>query len=60
MDREVKNKTMYHALFGRSPDALKPEQVREMLGIGTRMTYRLLKSGEIQSVRMGRIYRVPK
>ncbi|MBQ3077937.1 MAG: helix-turn-helix domain-containing protein [Clostridia bacterium] len=60
MDREVKNKTMYHAMFRRYPDVLKPEQVREMLGIGTRMTYRLLKSGEIQSVRMGRIYRVPK
>ena len=31
-----------------------------MLGIGSRLTYRLLQSGQIPSVRMGRLYRVPK
>ena len=31
-----------------------------MLGIGSRLTYRLLRSGQIPSVRMGRLYRVPK
>ena len=42
------------------PDALTPRQVQEMLGIGQRMTYDLLREGKIQSVRMGRLYRVPK
>ena len=42
------------------PDALTPQQVREMLGVGQRMTYALLRGGTIPSVRMGRLYRVPK
>lgn len=31
-----------------------------MLGIGQRTAYNLLRQGKIQSVRMGRLYRVPK
>ena len=47
-------------MFREYPDALTPQQVQEMLGIGRRKTYELLQSGRLQSVRMGRIYRVPK
>lgn len=50
----------YRAMFRDYPDALSPGQVQEMLGIGQKLTYRLLHSGEIASVRMGRLYRVPK
>jgi excisionase family DNA binding protein len=50
----------YRAMFREYPDALTPGQVRQMLGIGQRMTYRLLRGGEIASVRMGKLYRVPK
>lgn len=31
-----------------------------MLGVGQCMTYALLRGGTIPSVRMGRLYRVPK
>ena len=47
-------------MFRHYPDALTPRQVREMLGIGQRTAYTLLRQGKIQSVRMGRLYRVPK
>lgn len=47
-------------MFRHYPDALTPRQVQEMLGIGQRMAYDLLREGKIQSVRMGRLYRVPK
>ena len=60
MSREEKAATRYWAMFRRYPEALTPRQVREMLGIGQRMTYGLLREGKIQSVRMGRLYRVPK
>lgn len=60
MSREEKAATRYRAMFHRYPDALTPRQVQEMLGVGQRMTYGLLRDGKIQSVRMGRLYRVPK
>ena len=54
--------TRYRAMFRDYPDALSPEQVRRMLGVGSRLAYRLLRTGTgaIPSVRMGRLYRVPK
>ena len=60
MNREEKRATRYRAMFRHYPDTLTPAQVQEMLGVGRRMTYGLLRRGEIQSVRMGRLYRVPK
>lgn len=60
MNRAEKRAARYRAMFRHYPDALTPAQVQEMLGVGRRMTYGLLRRGEIQSVRMGRLYRVPK
>ena len=60
MNREEKRATRYRAMFRHYPDALTPAQVQEMLGVGRRMTDGLLRSGEIQSVRLGRLYRGPK
>lgn len=60
MGREDKILTRYRAMFRGYPDALTPEQVRQMLGVGQRTAYRLLRTGAIPSVRMGRIYRIPK
>ena len=47
-------------MFREYPDVLTPQQVQEMLGVGQRMAYQLLREGKIQNVRMGRLYRVPK
>ena len=60
MSREEKAAARYRAMFRHYPDALTPRQVQEMLGIGQRTAYNLLRQGKIQSVRMGRLYRVPK
>lgn len=43
MAREEKGATRYRAMFRHYPDALTPAQVQEMLGIGRRMTYGLLR-----------------
>ena len=60
MNTEEKTAVRYQTMFRRYPDALTPRQVQEMLGISQHTTYGLLREGKIQSVRMGRIYRVPK
>ena len=60
MSGEKKRLSRYRAMFRDYPDALTPGEVQKMLGIGSRLTYRLLQSAQIPSVRMGRLYRVPK
>ena len=48
-------------MFHDYPDVVDVLAMREMLGgIGRRAAYALLKSGEIESVKIGRIYRIPK
>lgn len=42
------------------PDVLTSEQLRRFLNIGKDKTYELLKYGEIKSVKIGKIYRIPK
>jgi len=41
-------------------DILSVEDLCEILSIGKNTAYRLLKSGEIKSVRIGKIYKIPK
>lgn len=51
----------YKLMFCDYPDVVDVDAMRIMLGgIGKRMAYRLLRDGTIESVRMGRVYRVPK
>ncbi|MDD3023603.1 MAG: DNA-binding protein [Syntrophomonadaceae bacterium] len=51
----------YKLMFCDYPDVVDVDAMRVMLGgIGKRMAYRLLRDGTIESVRMGRIYKVPK
>ena len=48
-------------MFAEYPDVVDVEQLREMLGgISRKLAYRLLTSGELRSVRIGRSYRIPK
>ncbi len=46
--------------FNDLPDILTPEEVKEFFKIGRNTVYRMLKEGEIPSVRIGKLYRVPK
>lgn len=51
----------YKLMFCEYPDVVNVDAMRIMLGgIGKRMAYRLLRDGTIESVRIGRIYKVPK
>jgi len=42
------------------PLLMKPAEVMQALGIGRSLTYQLIASGELPSVRLGRCVRVPR
>lgn len=51
----------YALMFREYPDVVDIPAMREMLGgVGRRAAYALLQSGEIKSVKIGRVYRIPK
>ena len=48
-------------IFEEYPDVVTFEQLREMLGnIGETLAYKLLRSNEIESFKLGRNYRILK
>ena len=47
-------------LFKNYPDVVSVTQLQEMLCIGKNTAYTLLKNNVIQSVRIGRIHKIPK
>lgn len=58
---KVSAKNDYFRMFRSYPDVVHVDELREMLGsIGRTTAYALLKSGRIESVKMGRVYLIPK
>ena len=51
---------MENTLFNSYPDILNIDDMCEILGISTKTGYKLLKSKQIASVKVGRAYRIPK
>ncbi len=41
-------------------DILSVDDLCEILSIGKNTAYRLLKSGEIKAIRIGKVYKIPK
>ena len=50
----------YKEKFNKYPDVLEVEEVQEMLRIGRNAIYKLLKKGDIKSLRVGKKYIIPK
>lgn len=51
----------YKVMFQDYLDVVDVDTMREMLGgIGRKSAYKMLKDGEIGSVKIGRNYRIPK
>ena len=49
------------SMFENYPDVVEVEDLRKMLGgISKRLAYKLLAEQEIRSVRVGRVYKIPK
>ena len=51
---------MKKRMFESYPDVITVSELCEMLGISKRLAYRLLERQEIRSVRVGRVFRIPK
>lgn len=47
-------------MFKDYPDIVSVEQLMKMLQIGQVLAYKLVKSGEIKSRKVGREYKIPK
>ena len=50
----------YRLMLKEYPDVMNVEQVSEVLGVSTKTCYALLRSGTLQSLKIGRAYRIPK
>lgn len=57
---EAEMKRAYQTMLRRLPDVINVEQLMEVLCISKKTCYNLLQSGEIEAIRVGRSYRIPK
>jgi len=50
----------YAAMFAEYPDVVDVQTLMQMLNVGQVLAYKLVKSGEIKSRKVGREYKIPK
>ena len=53
-------KENYDLMFTAYPDIVNIVQLKEMLGIGVNLDYRLVRNKTIPSLKVGREYKIPK
>lgn len=53
-------KENYEIMFTSYPDLVNIIQLREILGIGITLAYRLVKNKTIPALKVGREYKIPK
>ena len=53
-------KENYELMFTAYPDLVNVVQLKEMLGIGITLAYRLVKNKTIPALKVGREYKIPK
>ena len=54
------NQNINRSAFKQYPDVMSLSQMAEALGISTKLASRMLREGEIYSVKIGREYRISK
>ena len=47
-------------MFSKYPDVVSVSELMDMLHIGKDTAYKLLQSGEIKNIKIGKKYRIPK
>ncbi|MCL2776107.1 MAG: helix-turn-helix domain-containing protein [Oscillospiraceae bacterium] len=57
---ETNTQEIYCIVFKGYPDILDVKQVSELLGVSTKTVYRLLRENTINSLKVGREFRIPK
>jgi len=51
---------VYKSVFKEYPDVLDVTQLSRLLSISKKTAYNLLKRGDIESLKVGREYKIPK
>ncbi len=47
-------------MFTSYPDILTPNQLKDLLNVGKNRVYKMLQTGEIESIKIGKQYRIHK
>ena len=53
-------KERYQSMFPEYPDIVTVRQLREMLGISRQLAYDLIADGEVQAIKIGNSFKIPK
>lgn len=56
----MENTDLNKVMFTAYKDVVTVKQLAEMLGIGITLAYKLVKQKTIQSIKVGREYKIPK
>ena len=57
---ELSTQEIYRIVFKEYPDVMDVKQVSKLLGVSTKTVYRLLREGALDSLKIGREFRIPK
>ena len=60
MSNTLSSKDAYSLMLKEYPDVLDINQMCDILGVSTKTGYKMLKAGTINSLKIGRTYRIPK
>ena len=60
MKYPLKVENSYNLFFKEYPDVLTSKDLQNILGISSKTVFRLLHSGQIKSIKVGRNFRIPK
>lgn len=60
VESAVRAKSDYKAKFKDYPDVMDVVQMCEVLNISTKTGYRLLMENQVEHLKIGRAYRIPK
>ena len=58
--RRISQEDMYQIMFREFPDVMNLKEVCKILGVSTKTGYKLIASGQLHALKVGRSYRVPK
>ena len=60
MNHTSKTEHLYNLFLHEYPDVLTTKDLQNILGISGKTVFRLLHSGQIKSIKVGRNFRIPK
>lgn len=58
--RRISQEDMHLMMFREFPDVMDLKEVCKILGVSTKTGYKLIASGQLHALKVGRSYRVPK